>query len=177
MITNDAAASLAINPTEHVKSINALSYDGNALMMDGVSLADIAKTFGTPTYVYSQQAILAAYKAYDDSFAEIEHQICYAVKANSNLAVLNELAKAGAGFDIVTGGELARVLAAGGDPKKIVFSGLGKTAEDIRTALEVGIACFNVESEAELYRINAVAGKLQQQPADQWHNRNHYQHL
>ena len=163
MITNDAAASLAINPTEHVKSINALSYDGNALMMDGVSLADIAKTFGTPTYVYSQQAILAAYKAYDDSFAEIDHQICYAVKANSNLAVLNELAKAGAGFDIVTGGELARVLAAGGDPKKIVFSGLGKTAEDIRTALEVGIACFNVESEAELYRINAVAGKLQKQ--------------
>ncbi|MGD4065366.1 alanine racemase, partial [Xanthomonas citri pv. citri] len=149
--------------TEHVKSSNCLNYDDNALMMDGVSLADIAKTFGTPTYVYSQQAILAAYKAYDDSFAEIEHQICYAVKANSNLAVLNELAKAGAGFDIVTGGELARVLAAGGDPKKIVFSGLGKTAEDIRTALEVGIACFNVESEAELYRINAVAGKLQKQ--------------
>ncbi|MBX4378546.1 hypothetical protein K4H02_26150, partial [Mycobacterium tuberculosis] len=82
---DDAAKSLAINPTEHVKSSNCLSYDGTALMMDGISLADIAKTFGTPTYVYSQQAILSAYKAYDDSFAEIEHQICYAVKANSNL--------------------------------------------------------------------------------------------
>ena len=126
MITNDAAASLAINPTEHVKSINCLSYDGNALMMDGVSLADIAKTFGTPTYVYSQQAILAAYKAYDDSFAEIDHQICYAVKANSNLAVLNELAKAGSGFDIVTGGELARVWRQVVTPKKSYFQDLAK---------------------------------------------------
>lgn len=162
MITNAKANALAIDPIQHVNAIDCLSYDGHTLMMDGVSLMDIANTYGTPTYVYSQQAILAAYHAYDDSFADIDHQICYAVKANSNLAVLHELANAGAGFDIVTGGELARVLAAGGDPSKIVFSGLGKTADDIAKALDVGIACFNVESEAELYRINAVAGKLQQ---------------
>lgn len=162
MITNAKANALAIDPISHVNAIDCLSYDGHTLMMDGISLLDVARTYGTPTYVYSQQAILAAYRAYDDSFADIDHQICYAVKANSNLAVLHELANAGAGFDIVTGGELARVLAAGGDPGKIVFSGLGKTADDIAKALDVGIACFNVESEAELYRINAVAGKLQQ---------------
>ena len=162
MITNAKANALAIDPIQHVNAIDCLSYDGHTLMMDGVSLMDIANTYGTPTYVYSQQAILAAYRAYDDSFADIDHQICYAVKANSNLAVLHELANAGAGFDIVTGGELARVLAAGGDPSKIVFSGLGKTVDDIAKALEVGIACFNVESEAELYRINEVAGKLKQ---------------
>lgn len=162
MITNQKATCLAIDPIQHVSHIDCLRYDGTTLMMDGVSLIDIATSYGTPTYVYSQQAILAAYRAYDDSFADIDHQICYAVKANSNLAVLHELAKVGAGFDIVTGGELARVLAAGADPSKIVFSGLGKTVDDITKALDVGIACFNVESEAELYRINDVAGKLQQ---------------
>lgn len=152
--------SLSIDPVQHVSHLNALSYVDNALHMEKVNLQTVAKTFGTPTYVYSKQAILQAYYDYDNAFAEIEHQICYAVKANSNLAVLHLLAKAGAGFDLVTGGELARVLKAGGEPSKIVFSGLGKTAADIRLALEVGIACFNVESEAELYRISQVASEI-----------------
>ena len=146
-----------IDPMTQVQHIACLDYQNGQLVMDGVNLQQIAKNFGTPTYVYSAEAILAAYQAYSDSFSQIDHQICYAVKANSNLAVLNILAKAGAGFDIVTGGELARVLKAGGDPTKIVFSGLGKTTQDITTALTVGIACFNVESEAELYRISQVA--------------------
>lgn len=152
--------SLSLDPVQHVSHLNALSYVDNALHMEKVNLQTVAKTFGTPVYVYSKQAILQAYYDYDMAFAEIEHQICYAVKANSNLAVLNLLAKAGAGFDLVTGGELARVLKAGGEPSKIVFSGLGKTADDIRLALEVGIACFNVESEAELYRISQVASEI-----------------
>lgn len=151
---------LTINPTAHVAHLPYIDYQNNALTMDGVALSHIAETHGTPCYVYSHQAIIDSYKAYDDSFADIPHQICFAVKANSNLAVLAELAKVGAGFDIVTGGELARALKAGAEPSKIVFSGLGKTAQDIKTALEVGIACFNVESETELYRISEVAKTL-----------------
>lgn len=151
---------LAIEPQTFVQAIPSLNYQANQLSMDGIVLSDIAKQYGTPTYVYSKQAILTAYQRYDESFAEVLHQICYAIKANSNLAVLQLLAQAGAGFDIVTGGELARVLKAGGEPHKIVFSGLGKTVQDITTALEVGIACFNVESEAELYRISDVAKAL-----------------
>lgn len=124
------------------------------------SLEQLAQQFGTPVYVYSKAAFEKHYEDMDKAFDFIDHQICFAVKSNSNLAVLNVLAKRGAGFDIVTGGELARVLKAGGNPAKIVFSGLGKTEADIQTALDVGIACFNVESYAELDRIQKVAKKL-----------------
>ena len=124
------------------------------------SLDQLAQQFGTPLYVYSKANFEKHYLDMDRAFSFIDHQICFAVKSNSNLAVLNVLAKLGSGFDIVTGGELARVLAAGGDAAKIVFSGLGKTEADIQKALEVGIACFNVESYAELDRIQSVAAKL-----------------
>ena len=124
------------------------------------SLQQLAEQFGTPLYVYSKATFEKHYLDMDKAFSFIDHQICFAVKSNSNLAVLNVLAKQGAGFDIVTGGELARVLKAGGEPSKIVFSGLGKSEADIEKALEVGIACFNVESYAELDRIQKVAAKL-----------------
>ena len=126
------------------------------------SLQQLAQQFGTPLYVYSKAAFEKHYLDMDKAFSFIDHQICFAVKSNSNIAVLNVLAKLGSGFDIVTGGELARVLAAGGEPSKIVFSGLGKTEADIQKALEVGIACFNVESHAELARIQKVAAELGQ---------------
>ncbi|MEG2566832.1 MAG: diaminopimelate decarboxylase, partial [Acinetobacter sp.] len=124
------------------------------------SLQQLAEQFGTPLYVYSKATLEKHFLDMDRAFDFIDHQICFAVKSNSNLAVLNVLAKQGAGFDIVTGGELARVLKAGGDASKIVFSGLGKTEADIKKALEVGIACFNVESYAELDRIQKVAAEL-----------------
>ena len=124
------------------------------------SLDQLAQQFGTPLYVYSKATFEKHYKDMDRAFDFIDHQICFAVKSNSNIAVLNVLAKLGCGFDIVTGGELARVLRAGGDASKIVFSGLGKTEQDIRHALNVGIACFNVESYAELDRIQKVAEEL-----------------
>ncbi len=126
------------------------------------SLDQLAMQYGTPLYVYSKATFEKHYLDMDKAFSFIDHQICFAVKSNSNLAVLNVLAKLGCGFDIVTGGELARVLAAGGDPSKIVFSGLGKQEEDIQKSLEVGIACFNVESHAELDRIQNVAARLGQ---------------
>ncbi len=160
IINSQSDQPLYIDPQQLVNAISALSYQDNQLCIEGLKLTDLAKQHGTPVYIYSNEAILAKYRDYDNSFAEIDHQICYAVKANSNLAILAELAKVGAGFDIVTGGELARVLKAGANPSKIVFSGLGKTADDIKTALDVGIACFNVESEAELYRISDVAKHL-----------------
>ncbi|MEG0482091.1 MAG: diaminopimelate decarboxylase [Acinetobacter sp.] len=124
------------------------------------SLEQLAQQYGTPLYVYSKATFEKHYLDMDKAFDFIDHQICYAVKSNSNLAVLNVLAKLGSGFDIVTGGELARVFAAGGEPSKIVFSGLGKQEADIQKALEVGIACFNVESHAELDRIQKVAAQL-----------------
>lgn len=130
------------------------------LHVEQVPLANLAQQYGTPLYVYSRAALENSYKAFDEAFTYIDHQVCFAVKANSNLAVLNVLARLGAGFDIVSGGELARVLAAGGDPAKVVFSGLGKTESEIEQALKVGIACFNVESHAELDRINHVAQRL-----------------
>lgn len=130
------------------------------LYAENCRLDELAQRFSTPLYVYSKAALTQHYQAMDQAFQFIDHQVCFAVKSNSNLAVLNVLAKLGAGFDIVTGGELARVLAAGGDPSKIVYSGLSKSEQDIETALKVGIACFNVESYAELDRINAVAGRL-----------------
>ena len=124
------------------------------------SLDQLAMQYGTPLYVYSKATFEKHYLDMDKAFGFIDHQICFAVKSNSNIAVLNVLAKLGSGFDIVTGGELARVLAAGGEPSKIVFSGLGKQEADIQKALEVGISCFNVESYAELDRIQKVAAEL-----------------
>ncbi|WP_235012745.1 diaminopimelate decarboxylase [Spiribacter roseus] len=117
----------------------------------------LAERFGTPLYVYSRAAIESAWRAYDQAFAGFDHQICYAVKANGSLAILQLLARLGSGFDIVSGGELARVLRAGGDPARVVFSGVGKTEAEIEQALAAGILAFNIESAAELERINAVA--------------------
>ena len=130
------------------------------LFAEQVSVASIAEQFGTPTYVYSRAGFEAGYKAYEEALSGHPHLICYAVKANSNLAVLNVLAKLGAGFDLVSVGELERVLAAGGDASKVVFSGVGKQRHEIRRALEVGIHCFNVESEVELERIQEEASAL-----------------
>jgi diaminopimelate decarboxylase len=140
--------------------LNTLHRIDGRLHLEGVPLDALAERFGTPLYVYSRQALESAYQAYRDAFAETPHLICYAVKANSSLAILNLFARLGAGFDIVSGGELARVLAAGGDPGKVVFSGVGKTAEEMRAALEAGILCFNVESLSELHRLNRVAGEI-----------------
>lgn len=135
-------------------------YRGDALCAEQVPLADIAAAFGTPTYVYSRAALTEGYRQFADALQGREHLVCYAVKANSSLAVLNVFARLGAGFDIVSGGELQRVLAAGGDAGKVVFSGVGKTAAEMRLALEAGILCFNVESAPELERLNEVAGSL-----------------
>ncbi|QKE65351.1 diaminopimelate decarboxylase [Aquipseudomonas campi] len=130
------------------------------LFAEGVALSAIAERFGTPTYVYSRAHIEAQYRAYADALAGMPHLVCFAVKANSNLGVLNVLARLGAGFDIVSRGELERVLAAGGEPGKIVFSGVGKSRDDMRRALEVGVHCFNVESVDELERLQVVAAEL-----------------
>ena len=132
----------------------------NAKGVEGVSLHAIAEKFGTPCYVYSRAALTSAFEAYRSALAGRNARICYAVKANSNLAILNVFARLGAGFDIVSGGELARVIAAGGDPAKVVFSGVGKSLTEMRQALEAGIFCFNVESASELDHLNAVASKL-----------------
>ncbi|MDH0896682.1 MULTISPECIES: diaminopimelate decarboxylase [unclassified Pseudomonas] len=134
------------------------SRDGQ-LFAEGVALSAIAERFGTPTYVYSRAHIEAQYRAYADALSGMPHLVCFAVKANSNLGVLNVLARLGAGFDIVSRGELERVLAAGGDAAKIVFSGVGKTRDDMRRALEVGVHCFNVESVDELERLQQVAAQ------------------
>ncbi len=133
------------------------SYRDDQLFCDGVSLAQIASECGTPVYVYSRRTILERFRAYDSAFCDLPHTVCYAVKANSNVHLLALLARAGAGFDIVSGGELFRVLQAGGDPQKVVFSGVGKTTDEIEYALDAGIFSFNCESEAEIDVINAVA--------------------
>lgn len=138
----------------------AFHYHDDRLFAESVSLAAIAEQFGTPCYVYSHAAITAAYQAFEQAFSGREHLICYAVKANSNLTILNLLARLGSGFDIVSGGELHRVLKAGGDPRKTVFSGVGKTREEMRDALEVNVLCFNIESEMELLALNDVAGEM-----------------
>jgi diaminopimelate decarboxylase len=140
--------------------MNPFAYQDRQLYAENVRLADVADKAGTPCYVYSRAAIEERFRAFDSALAGRDHLVCYAVKANSNLAVLDLLARLGSGFDIVSGGELERVLAAGGDPAKVVFSGVGKTPEEMRRALAAGIHCFNVESEAELEILNAVAGKL-----------------
>jgi diaminopimelate decarboxylase len=137
---------------------------GGALQVEDVALDVIAARFGTPCYVYSRAALTAAFNAYRDTLQAhgvlARSLVCYAVKANPNLAILNVFARLGAGFDIVSGGELTRVLAAGGDAAKVVFSGVGKSRAELRQALEAGIHCFNVESASELDQLNAVAGEL-----------------
>jgi diaminopimelate decarboxylase len=137
--------------------MNPIAYRDRALFCDSVALADIAAEAGTPSYIYSARAILENFRAYDTAFGAQPHTVCYSVKSNSNLAILRLLAQAGAGFDIVSGGELYRVLKAGGDAKKIVFSGVGKTAPEIDAALAAGIFVFNCESEPELALIDALA--------------------
>lgn len=135
----------------------AIGYRDRSLYCGDVALADIAGRAGTPCYVYSASTVLENFQAYDNSFGDVPHVVCYSVKANSNLALLRLLAEAGAGFDIVSGGELYRVLKAGGDPAKIVFSGVGKTAKEIDEALAAGIFVFNCESEPELALVDALA--------------------
>jgi diaminopimelate decarboxylase len=140
--------------------MNVFEVKDGELHAENVALSHIAKQHGTPCYVYSKAALVQAFTDFKAGLIGSDHLVCFAVKANPNIAILNIFAKLGAGFDIVSGGELARVLAAGGDPQKIVFSGVGKTADEMRSALEVGIFCFNVESSSELTRLNDVAGQL-----------------
>lgn len=135
-------------------------YQNGVLHADSVALPAIAEQFGTPTYVYSKSALLENFRAYSDACKGRDALVCYAMKANSNLAILDLLNREGAGFDIVSGGELLRVIAAGGDPGKTIFSGVGKTVEEMQLALEKGILCFNVESIPELHRLNEVAGGM-----------------
>ncbi|MEH6498667.1 MAG: diaminopimelate decarboxylase [Pseudoalteromonas distincta] len=140
--------------------MTAFEYQNGALHAEALPLSAIADQYGTPCFVYSRRAIEQAWQEWDNALSGTPHLVCFAVKANSNLAVLNLLARLGAGFDIVSVGELERVLAAGGEPSRIVFSGLGKTADEMRRALQVGIHCFNVESTAELERLQQVAAEL-----------------
>lgn len=140
--------------------MQAFAYRDSQLYAEQVALIDIAKEFGTPTYVYSRAHIEQQFNSYQEALTETNHLVCFAVKANSNIAVLNVLAQLGAGFDIVSRGELERVLAAGGSADKVVFSGVGKTIDDIRRALEVGVYCFNVESISELQRIQKIAAGM-----------------
>ena len=139
--------------------MEAFSYQNNQLMAEDVALSEIAERFGTPTYVYSRAHIEASFRAYTDALEGQPHLVCFAVKANSNLGVLNALARLGAGFDIVSRGELERVLAAGGRADRVVFSGVGKSRDDMHRALEVGVHCFNVESIDELERLQQVAAE------------------
>ncbi|RUP30753.1 MAG: diaminopimelate decarboxylase [Curvibacter sp.] len=140
-----------------------ISYRDHVLTVEGVSSPELAQRFGTPLFVYSKASMLAALAAYQRGFAGRKAQICYAMKANSSLAILQLFAQAGCGFDIVSGGELARVQAAGADVAKVIFSGVGKTRAEMRQALQAGIGCFNVESEAELEVLNSVALDLSTQ--------------
>jgi diaminopimelate decarboxylase len=142
-----------------VSGFPSARYRNSVLCLESVPLDYIAEEYGTPCYVYSRAALTSAYREFDGAFGARGHLVCYAVKANSNLAILNLLARLGSGFDIVSGGELQRVLKAGGNPKKIVFSGVGKRPDEMRAALDADILCFNVESEAELAVLNQVAEK------------------
>ena len=135
-------------------------YAGNQLFCEGVALETLAKKFGTPLYVYSQRTLTNHFQKLDSALASLDHLVCFAMKSNSNLAVLRTIASLGGGFDIVSSGELQRVIAAGGDPRKCVFAGVGKTGAEIEFALKKNIYCFNVESEPELQRINQVAARL-----------------
>lgn len=139
--------------------MNHFAYDGGELYAERVPVRRIAERYGTPCYIYSRAALEQAYQEFSAAFSGCEHLVCYAVKANSSLALLNLLARLGSGFDIVSGGELQRVLAAGGDPARTVFSGVGKTADEMRQALAAKIFCFNVESESELLRLDRIAAE------------------
>lgn len=140
--------------------MNPFEFRRGELHVEDVPLSRLADQFGTPLYVYSRAALSAAFRAFDQAFAARDHLVCFAVKSNSNLGILNLFARLGAGFDVVSGGELQRVLAAGGDAGKVMFSGVGKSVAEMRLALEAGILCFNVESEMELERLNRVAGEM-----------------
>ena len=140
--------------------MNHFEYKNQQLFAEEVAIADIIKAHGTPAYIYSRATLERHWHAFDNAFGDHPHLICFAVKSNSNIALLNVMAKLGSGFDIVSQGELERVLAAGGDASKVVFSGVAKSYSEIARALEVGVRCFNVESIPELYRINEVAGKM-----------------
>lgn len=149
---------LTIDPIALTNALPFIGYQDGILLIDGVSSQTLVQHYGTPLYVYSKNALLDNYRAYVDGFAALaDTQICYAVKANSNLTILSVLAGAGCGFDIVSVGELARVVKAGGHAQKVVYSGVGKTAQDIQTALDAGIGCFNVEAISELELISRVA--------------------
>src|SRR5256884_9144339 len=140
--------------------MEAFTYRNGRLYAEDIPLSEIARRFGTPCYVYSGKAIEEAWRGFDQAFGQYPHLICYAVKANSNLAVLNLLARLGSGFDIVSVGELERVLAVGGSATKTVFSGVGKSVAEMRAALQTGVLCFNVESEDELERLAKIAAEL-----------------
>jgi diaminopimelate decarboxylase len=140
--------------------VSAYTYRAGELHVESVPLSRIASEVGTPCYVYSRAALTQAYTSFSAAFEGRDHLVCYAVKANSSLAILDLFGRLGSGFDIVSGGELQRVLAAGGEPEKVVFSGVGKSEQEIRAALAAGILCFNVESESELTRIDRIAGEL-----------------
>lgn len=136
------------------------NYHGDTLYAEDIPVATLAKEYGTPCYIYSRNTLERHWNAFNDAFGDHDHLVCYAVKANSNLAVLNLLARLGSGFDIVSLGELERVLVAGAEPSKIVFSGVGKRVDEMQRALEVGIHCFNIESIAEIERLNEIAGDM-----------------
>ncbi len=143
-----------------MSGFEAFDYRNGELFVEEVPLQQIAEKFGTPCYVYSQSVLTNAYRQFDAAFEKRDHLICYAVKANSNISILNLLAQLGSGFDIVSGGELQRVIKAGGDAQKIIFSGVGKNANEMRMALNLNILCFNVESEIELMTLNHVAKSM-----------------
>lgn len=143
--------------------MNAFNYKNNTLYCEHVPLSELVENFGTPLYIYSQDQLTKNYNVYKECFSSTKPLICYAIKANSNLSILKHFANLGSGFDIVSGGELAKVIAAGGSPKKTIFSGVGKTREEMKFALENDILCFNVESENELYRLNDVAAQMGKQ--------------
>ena len=141
-------------------TMDYFNYRNDELFADDVAVSDIVYKYGSPCYIYSRATLERHWRAFDQAFGKQAHLICYAVKANSNIAILNLLARLGSGFDIVSLGELKRVITAGGDPKKIVFSGVGKREDEILAALKVGIRCFNIEVSGELDRINSLAGQL-----------------
>jgi diaminopimelate decarboxylase len=140
--------------------VKPTQYQNDTLFVDGVALDDLAQQYGTPVYVYSEAALSSAYEQYRQAFAAFDPLICYAIKANSNLSILRHFARLGSGFDIVSGGELERVLAAGAAPERIVFSGVGKSDAEMSAALQAGIRCFNIESINELLKLNSVAARL-----------------
>jgi diaminopimelate decarboxylase len=157
---NDVAGAPAAREPARGQSVSAFAYAGGELCAEGVPLTAIADRYGTPCYVYSRAMLTSAWRTFDTAFDGMPHVVCYAMKANSSLAILDLFAQLGSGFDIVSGGELARVVAAGGDPGRVVFSGVGKSDAEMEAALAAGILCFNVESASELSHLASVAARL-----------------